>query len=53
MASPHNLMTHPSVELYKELSTDLMNLVISSSNLLVMQKEIDIYTTLTNDVPPP
>ncbi|KAJ1058220.1 hypothetical protein K5549_019895, partial [Capra hircus] len=42
----HNLMTHPSVELYKELSTDLMNLVISSSNLLVMQKEIDIYTTL-------
>ncbi|XP_065771015.1 germ cell-less protein-like 2 [Muntiacus reevesi] len=42
----HNLMTHPSVELYKGLSTDLMNLVISSSNLLVMQKEIDIYTTL-------
>ena len=42
----HNLMTHPSVELYKELSTNLMNLVISSSNLLVMQKEIDIYITL-------
>ena len=42
----HNLMTHPSVELYKKLSTDLMNLVISSSNLFVMQKEIDIYTTL-------
>uniref|UniRef100_A0A8C6D7I1 BTB domain-containing protein n=1 Tax=Moschus moschiferus TaxID=68415 RepID=A0A8C6D7I1_MOSMO len=42
----HNLMTHLSVELYKELSTDLMNRVISSSDLLVMQKEIDIYTTL-------
>ncbi|XP_045729630.1 germ cell-less protein-like 1 [Mirounga angustirostris] len=42
----HNLMTHPSVELYKELSIDLMNLLISSSNLLVMEKEIDVYTTL-------
>ncbi|XP_020753653.2 germ cell-less protein-like 1 [Odocoileus virginianus] len=42
----HNLMTHPSVELYKELSIDLMNMVISSPNLFVMQKEIDIYTTL-------
>ncbi|XP_057573628.1 germ cell-less protein-like 2 [Hippopotamus amphibius kiboko] len=42
----HNLMTHPSIELYKELSTDLMNLLISSSNLSVMQKEIDVYTTL-------
>ncbi|XP_003135186.1 putative germ cell-less protein-like 1-like [Sus scrofa] len=42
----HNLMTHPSVELYKDLSTDLMNLLISSSNLLVMQKEMDVYTTL-------
>ncbi|XP_016068734.1 PREDICTED: putative germ cell-less protein-like 1-like [Miniopterus natalensis] len=42
----HNLMTHPSVELYKELSIDLMNLLISSANLLVIQKEIDVYTTL-------
>ncbi|XP_054445321.1 germ cell-less protein-like 1 [Pteronotus mesoamericanus] len=42
----HNLMTHPSVELYKELRIDLMSLLISSSNLLVMQKEIDVYTTL-------
>lgn len=39
-------MTHPSVELYEELSIDLMNLLISSSNLLVMQKEMDVYTTL-------
>ncbi|KAF6090498.1 germ cell-less 2, spermatogenesis associated [Phyllostomus discolor] len=42
----HNLMTHPSVELYKGLRIDLMNLLVSSSNLLVMQKEIDVYTTL-------
>ncbi|XP_024420099.2 germ cell-less protein-like 2 [Desmodus rotundus] len=42
----HNLMTHPSVELYKELRIDLMNLLVSSANLLVMQKEIDVYTTL-------
>uniref|UniRef100_H0XW07 BTB domain-containing protein n=1 Tax=Otolemur garnettii TaxID=30611 RepID=H0XW07_OTOGA len=42
----HNLMTHPSVELYKEVSIDLMNLLISSSNLLVTQKEMDVYTTL-------
>nr|XP_012377699.2 germ cell-less protein-like 1 [Dasypus novemcinctus] len=42
----HNLMTHPSIELYKELNIDLMNLLISSSNLFVMQKEMDIYTTL-------
>ncbi|KAL2768645.1 germ cell-less protein-like 2, partial [Daubentonia madagascariensis] len=42
----HNLMTHPSVELYKELNIDLMNLLISSSSLLVMQKEMDVYTTL-------
>ncbi|KAM4819411.1 germ cell-less protein-like 2 [Thomomys bottae] len=42
----HNLMTHPMIELYKEISLDLMNLLITSSNLLVMQKEVDIYTTL-------
>ncbi|XP_066105477.1 germ cell-less protein-like 2 [Saccopteryx bilineata] len=42
----HNLMTHPSVELFKELSIDLMNQLVSSSNLLVMQKEIDVYTTV-------
>lgn len=42
----HNLMTHPSVELYKELNGELMNLLHSSSNLLVMQKELDVYTTL-------
>ncbi|XP_011369788.1 germ cell-less protein-like 1 [Pteropus vampyrus] len=42
----HNLMTHPSIQLYKELSIDLMKMLISSSNLLVMQKEMDVYTTL-------
>ncbi|XP_006171644.1 germ cell-less protein-like 2 [Tupaia chinensis] len=42
----HNLMTQLSVTLYKELSIDLMNLLISSSDLLVMQKEMDVYTRL-------
>lgn len=42
----HNLMTHPSVGLYKEISIDLMNQLISSADLLVIQKEIDVYTTL-------
>ncbi|XP_002720136.2 germ cell-less protein-like 2 [Oryctolagus cuniculus] len=42
----HNLMTQPSVELYKEIDIELMNLLISSPNLLVMQKEMDVYTTL-------
>ncbi|XP_037011862.2 germ cell-less protein-like 1 [Artibeus jamaicensis] len=42
----HHLMTHPSVELYKGLRIDLMNLLTSSANLFVMQKEIDVYTTL-------
>ncbi|XP_012891195.1 PREDICTED: putative germ cell-less protein-like 1-like [Dipodomys ordii] len=42
----HNLMTHPTIQLYKEISLVLMKLLISSSDLLVMQKEVDIYTTL-------
>ncbi|XP_059535036.1 germ cell-less protein-like 1 [Myotis daubentonii] len=42
----HNLMTHPNVELYKALSIELMKLLISSANVLVIQKEIDVYTTL-------
>ncbi|XP_075813125.1 germ cell-less protein-like 2 [Microtus pennsylvanicus] len=41
-----NLMTHPTVELYREIDTKLMYLLISSPDLLVMQKEMDIYTTL-------
>ncbi|XP_038196122.1 germ cell-less protein-like 2 [Arvicola amphibius] len=41
-----NLMTHPRVELYREIDTKLMYLLISSPDLLVMQKEMDIYTTL-------
>ncbi|XP_041502222.1 germ cell-less protein-like 2 [Microtus oregoni] len=40
------LMTHPSVELYREIDTKLMYLLISSPDLLVMRKEMDIYTTL-------
>ncbi|XP_042328015.1 germ cell-less protein-like 1 isoform X1 [Sceloporus undulatus] len=42
----NNLMTHQSVELLKELSISLMKQLISSSNLFVMQVEMDIYTAL-------
>ncbi|XP_021010715.1 germ cell-less protein-like 2 [Mus caroli] len=41
-----NLMVHPSVALYKEVDMKLMYLLALSSDLLVMQKEIDVYTTL-------
>lgn len=39
-------MTHQSVELFKELSINLMKQLISSSNLFVMQVEMDVYTAL-------
>ncbi|NXJ11757.1 GMCL1 protein, partial [Odontophorus gujanensis] len=42
----NNLMTHQSVELFKELSLNLMKQLISSSNLFVMQVEMDLYTAL-------
>uniref|UniRef100_A0A8V0ZGE9 Germ cell-less 1, spermatosis associated n=1 Tax=Gallus gallus TaxID=9031 RepID=A0A8V0ZGE9_CHICK len=42
----NNLMTHQSVELFKELSINLMKQLISSSNLFVMQVEMDLYTAL-------
>ncbi|XP_062452728.1 germ cell-less protein-like 1 isoform X2 [Rhea pennata] len=42
----NNLMTHQSVELFKELSISLMKQLISSSNLFVMQVEMDVYTAL-------
>ncbi|CAN0208095.1 unnamed protein product [Lampetra planeri] len=42
----HNLMTQPSAELLKEISVDLMDLVVSSSELFVMQVEMDIYSLL-------
>ncbi|KAH0502624.1 Germ cell-less protein-like 1 [Microtus ochrogaster] len=41
-----HLMTHPSVELYREIDTKLMYLLISSPDLLVLRREMDIYTTL-------
>ncbi|XP_005372475.1 germ cell-less protein-like 2 [Microtus ochrogaster] len=41
-----HLMTHPSVELYREIDTKLMYRLICSADLLVLQKEMDIYTTL-------
>ncbi|XP_072834952.2 germ cell-less protein-like 1 isoform X1 [Pogona vitticeps] len=42
----NNLMTHQSVELFKELSINLMKQLIGSSNLFVMQVEMDVYTAL-------
>uniref|UniRef100_A0A8C9H604 Germ cell-less 1, spermatosis associated n=1 Tax=Piliocolobus tephrosceles TaxID=591936 RepID=A0A8C9H604_9PRIM len=42
----NNLMTHQNVELFKELSINVMKQLIGSSNLFVMQVEMDIYTTL-------
>ncbi|KAL1766992.1 germ cell-less 1-like, partial [Sigmodon hispidus] len=42
----NNLMIHPTIELYKEIDIKLMYLLVSSPHLLVMQKEIDLYSTL-------
>ncbi|OBS81051.1 hypothetical protein A6R68_20736 [Neotoma lepida] len=42
----NNLMTHQSVELFRELSINVMKQLIGSSNLFVMQVEMDIYTAL-------
>ncbi|NXD31191.1 GMCL1 protein, partial [Spelaeornis formosus] len=42
----NNLMTHQSVGLFKELSINLMKQLISSSNLFVLQLEMDVYTAL-------
>ncbi|XP_038603068.1 germ cell-less protein-like 1 isoform X2 [Tachyglossus aculeatus] len=42
----NNLMTRQSVDLFKELSLSLVTQLICSSNLFVMQVEMDVYTTL-------
>lgn len=42
----NNLMTHQNVELMKELGTEIMELLIQSSDLFVMQVEMDVYTAL-------
>ena len=41
-----NLMTQHSEELLREVSLDLMKEVIASSELFVMEVEMDVYTTL-------
>ncbi|XP_040589703.1 germ cell-less protein-like 2 [Mesocricetus auratus] len=41
-----NLMIHPNVRLYREIDIKIMYLLVSSSDLLVLQKEFDLYTTL-------
>ncbi|XP_078095796.1 germ cell-less protein-like 1 isoform X2 [Mustelus asterias] len=42
----NNLMTHQSVDLLKDLSIVLMEKLISSPDLFVMQVEMDVYTAL-------
>ncbi|KAL0965590.1 hypothetical protein UPYG_G00283290 [Umbra pygmaea] len=42
----NNLMTHQNVELMKELGVDVMEQLIQSSDLFVMQVEMDVYTAL-------
>ncbi|XP_077119192.1 germ cell-less protein-like 1 isoform X1 [Ranitomeya variabilis] len=42
----NNLMTHQSVDLFKELSINMMKQLICSPDLLVMQVEMDVYTAL-------
>ncbi|XP_067879207.1 germ cell-less protein-like 1 isoform X2 [Heterodontus francisci] len=42
----NNLMTHPNVDLLKDLSLGLMEKLISSPDLFVMQVEMDVYTAL-------
>ncbi|KAG7282606.1 hypothetical protein CRUP_018725 [Coryphaenoides rupestris] len=42
----NNLMTHQSVELMKELGVEVMEGLIMSSDLFVMQVEMDVYTAL-------
>ncbi|MBN3317442.1 GMCL1 protein, partial [Atractosteus spatula] len=45
----NNLMTHQSVELMKELSTGMMEQLVKSPDLFVMQVEMDVYTALKKD----
>ncbi|KAM8974141.1 germ cell-less protein-like 1 [Pelodytes ibericus] len=42
----NNLMTHQSVDLFKEININMMKQLICSPDLLVMQVEMDVYTAL-------
>ncbi|XP_059535357.1 germ cell-less protein-like 1 [Myotis daubentonii] len=42
----HNLMTHRGDELIREISLDIMEELIVSSELLVIEVEMDVYTML-------
>uniref|UniRef100_A0A671YJA0 Germ cell-less, spermatogenesis associated n=1 Tax=Sparus aurata TaxID=8175 RepID=A0A671YJA0_SPAAU len=42
----NNLMTHQNVDLMKELGSEVMEQLIQSSDLFVMQVEMDVYTAL-------
>ncbi|XP_061590237.1 germ cell-less protein-like 1 [Cololabis saira] len=41
-----NLMTHQNVDLMKEIGVEVMEKLIQSSDLFVMQVEMDVYSTL-------
>uniref|UniRef100_A0A673G448 Germ cell-less protein-like 1 n=1 Tax=Sinocyclocheilus rhinocerous TaxID=307959 RepID=A0A673G448_9TELE len=42
----NNLMTHQNVDLMKELGAEMMEQLIQSSDLFVMQVEMDVYTAM-------
>ncbi|KAM6902113.1 germ cell-less protein-like 1 [Xenentodon cancila] len=42
----NNLMTHQNVDLIKEIGVEVMEQLIQSSDLFVMQVEMDVYTAL-------
>uniref|UniRef100_A0AAX7T7W5 BTB domain-containing protein n=1 Tax=Astatotilapia calliptera TaxID=8154 RepID=A0AAX7T7W5_ASTCA len=42
----NNLMTHQNIDLMKELGVEVMEQLIQSSDLFVMQVEMDVYTAL-------
>ncbi|XP_053501387.1 germ cell-less protein-like 1 [Ictalurus furcatus] len=42
----NNLMTHQNVDLMKELGVEIIEQLIQSSDLFVMQVEMDVYTAL-------
>uniref|UniRef100_A0A8B9JJV0 Germ cell-less, spermatogenesis associated n=1 Tax=Astyanax mexicanus TaxID=7994 RepID=A0A8B9JJV0_ASTMX len=42
----NNLMTHQNVDLMKELGVEVIEQLIQSSDLFVMQVEMDVYTAL-------
>uniref|UniRef100_G1Q9Y3 BTB domain-containing protein n=1 Tax=Myotis lucifugus TaxID=59463 RepID=G1Q9Y3_MYOLU len=48
----HNLMTHRGEELIREISLDIMEELIVSSELVVIEVEMDVYTMLKKQLQP-